>query len=326
MPNFNEDTTALETVKDLNLTGYKVIVTGSSSGLGVETVRALAKAGASCVMCARDVNKAKDVAHDIIKTTGNKNIQIEKLELDSIESVNGFVDRFLSTKSPVHILINNAGVMATPKSFTRDGFETQFGVNYMGHFVLTIGLLPALKQAAKLTGKYSRVINLSSTGHVMSNVDFNDVNFKHKEYDEFVAYGQSKTANMLFSISFTKRYAHEGIVSNAVQPGAIMTNLQRHMSKAEWIKRGWIDENGKIAWKFRSIEAGAATSVWAATSPDLEGIGGLCLENCTISTKESNMSNILRNMFGYMDYAVDENNAEKLWKLSEDLLKKRQSK
>jgi NAD(P)-dependent dehydrogenase (short-subunit alcohol dehydrogenase family) len=321
MSKFNEETTALEVIKGINLNGYKVIVTGSSSGLGVETVRALAKAGANCVMAVRDVNKGKDIAQEIIKTTTNKNIQIEKLELDSIASVNSFVDRFLATQCPLHILINNAGVMATPKSYTRDGFETQFGVNHLGHFALTLGLLPALKKAAKLTGKYSRVINLSSTGHVMSNVDFDDVNFKHREYDEFVAYGQSKTANILFSVGLTNRYVHEGIVSNAVQPGAIMTNLQRHMSKEEWVKRGWIDENGKIAWKFRSVEAGAATTVWAASSPYLEGKGGLCLENCDISKREKNVANILRNRFGYMDYAVDEKNCEKLWKLSEELLK-----
>jgi len=322
MPNFNEETTALETVKGLNLTGCKIIVTGASSGLGIETVRALAKAGASCVMCARDMKKANEVARDIIKSTGNKDIQLEKLELDSLASVYSFVDRFLATKSPLHVLINNAGVMGVPLSYTRDGFETHFGTNHMGHFALTLGLLPSMKKAAKLTGIFARVINLSSTGHVMSNVDFNDVNFKHREYDEFVAYGQSKTANILFSVGLTNRFAHEGIVSNAIQPGAIMTNLQRHMSKEDLVKRGWIDENGKILWKFRSVEAGAATTVWAASSPDIEGKGGLVLENCSVSKKENNMLNIVNNMFGYMDYAVDERNVDKLWKLSEDLLKK----
>jgi len=321
---FNEDTTALEVVQGVNLKGYKIIVTGSSSGIGIETVRALAKAGASCIICARDMNKAKEVANDIVKTTGNKEIQIEKLELDSLKSVNEFVKRFLATKSPLNILINNAGVMACPKSYTRDGFETQFGTNHMGHFALTLGLLPALKEAAKLTGRKSRVVNLSSSAHAMSNVDFDDVNFKNRDYDEFVSYGQSKTANILFSLALTKRFEKDGIVSNAVMPGVIMTNLQRHMNEEEWIKRGWADKDGKMVFKTKSIEAGASTSVWAAVSAELENRGGLYLENCTISKEAANMGEVFASMFGFLAYALDEKNAEKLWTLSEELLKNTQ--
>ena len=323
---FNADTPALEVVQGIDLKGYKVIVTGASSGIGVETVRALAKAGASCVICARDMAKAKEVAEDIIKTTGNKDIQVEKLELDSLASVKAFVDRFLATKSPLNILINNAGVMACPKSYTKDGFETQFGTNHMGHFALTLGLMPALKEGAKKSGRKSRVVNLASLAHAMSNIDFNDVNFKNREYDEFISYGQSKTANILFSVGLTKRFANEGVLSNAVMPGAIMTNLQRHMTEEEWIKRGWADKDGKMMFRFKSIEAGASTSVWAAVSPEFADKGGLYLEDCKISKEAANVQEVFGNMFGYMPYAMDPVAVDKLWTLSEDLLKQHQPK
>ena len=322
---FNEDTTALEIVEGIDLKGYKIIITGASSGIGVETVRALAKAGANCVMCARDMVKAKEVADDIIKTTGNNLIEIEKLELDSLASVNAFVQRFLATKSPLNILINNAGVMAC-KTKTNDGFEAQFGVNHMGHFALTIGLLPALKQAALLTGRKSRVVNLASAAHALSNVDFDDVNFEKRDYDENISYGQSKTANILFSVGLTKRYADEGIVSNAVMPGGILTNIQRNVNKDDWIKKGWIDKNGNLIFKLKTVEAGASTTVWAAVSPDLENKGGLYFENCTISKEAASEQEIFKNMFGYLAYAMDEQNADRLWSLSQDLLKKHSPK
>ena len=182
-------------------------------------------------------------------------------------SVNAFVNGFLATKPPLNILINNAGVMACPKSLTKDGLETQFGTNHIGHFALTMGLMSALKQGAEQIGTKSRVINVSSSAHALANVDFEDVNFEKRDYDEFVSYGQSKTANVLFSVGLTKRFVSQGVVSNAVMPGVIMTNLQRHMSKEDWMKRGWADKDGKLFFKTKSVEAGASTSVWAAVSP-----------------------------------------------------------
>lgn len=175
---FNQDTPALEVVDGINLKGYEVIVTGANSGIGVETIRALAQAGAWCILCARNIEKAKPVAEDIIKTTGNPNIEIEQLELDSLDNVNAFVQRFLAKNRPLNILVNNAGIMACPKSYTRDGFEMQFGTNHLGHFALTVGLLPALKAGYKAIGRKSRVVNLSSTAHAMSDIDVNDINFK----------------------------------------------------------------------------------------------------------------------------------------------------
>ena len=225
---FHHDSTALEVIEGHDLTGYNVIVTGSNSGIGVETARAMAGAGATVFMTVRDVEKARPVAEDIMKTTGNEKIHIENLELDSLESVNSFVSRFMEKDLPLHILINNAGVMACPLTYTRDGLEMQFGTNHIGHYALTTGLLPCLKSAATSSGRKSRVVNVSSTAHARSDFNFEDYNFKTREYDSWVSYGQSKTANILFSIGLTQRYGNEGVFSNAVMPGVIVTNLQRH--------------------------------------------------------------------------------------------------
>jgi len=321
---FGEHTPALQVVEGIDLNGFEVIVTGGNSGIGVETVRALAKAGARCILCARDTAKAQLVADDIIKSTGNNKVEVEQLELDSLDNVDKFVQRFIAKKRPLNILVNNAGVMACPKSYTKDGFETQFGTNHLGHFALTVGLLPALKEGAKTSNKKSRVVNLSSTAHAMSNVDFNDINFtKGREYEEFVSYGQSKTCNALFSLGLTRKFSHEGIFSNAVMPGVIMTNLQRHMNKDDWISKGWMDSDGNIKFPLKSIEAGASTTVWAATASELEGKGGLYLENCVISSEGSGVQEIFSKMFGYMPYIMDEKAADKLWTISEEYLKNR---
>lgn len=313
----NHDTTAFEVLQKYktNLSGFEVIVTGGSSGIGIETVRAVAKAGARCVIAARDMVKAKQVADDVILTTGNSNVECEELELDSLKSVNSFVQRYLEKKRPLHILINNAGVMACPLSYTKDGIEMQFGTNHIGHFALTLGLLPALKQAAQLSGRKSRVVNVSSTAHVRSDIDFDDVNFKKRQYDGFISYGQSKTANILFSIGLTNRFKDEGIVSTAVMPGVIQTNLQRHMDQAtiEGIKTRFK--------KWKSLEQGASTTVWAAVAPEFENVGGLYLENCTISKQGESREKIYEVMFGYMPYVMNPESVEKLWTLSEQIVK-----
>ena len=206
--------------------------------------------------------------------------------------------------------------MACPHTFTKDGIEMQFGTNHIGHFALTLGLLPALKKAFQLTGKKSRVVNVASTAHVRSDVDFEDFNFKNRSYDAFVSYGQSKTANILFTVGLTNRYSDEGVVSTAVMPGVIMTNLGRHMSKEEI-------EGMKQRFKnFKTIEAGASTSVWAAVAPELDGKGGLYLENCSISKCESR-EKIMEARSGYLDYAMNPESVEKLWSLSEKLILQR---
>jgi NAD(P)-dependent dehydrogenase (short-subunit alcohol dehydrogenase family) len=182
--NFGERTTAVEVVEGHDLTGKEVIVTGANSGIGVETARALAKAGARVVIAARDLKKANEVKDDIIKTTGNNNVEVEELELGSLKSVDKFVERYLATKKPLHILINNAGIMNTPQGVTEDGFELQFGVNHVGHFALTVGLLPALKAA-----KNSRVVMVSSLAHRYSDVIFDDIHFKKRPYEGYQSYG-----------------------------------------------------------------------------------------------------------------------------------------
>lgn len=205
---FGEKTTAFEVIEGHNLSGKEVIVTGGSSGIGVETVRALAKAGARVVIAARDLKRANEVKDDVIQTTGNNNVEVEELELGSLKSVDKFIERYLAKKRPLHILINNAGVMNTPQGVTEDGFETQFGINHIGHFALTVGLLPALKEA-----KNARVVMVSSLAHVFSNVVFEDINFKNRQYEGFISYGQSKTANVLMAVELTRRFKAHGITS-----------------------------------------------------------------------------------------------------------------
>ena len=318
---FSANSTALEVIEGHDLTGYETIVTGGSSGIGVETARALAKAGARVVIAARDLKKAGEVAQDIRKTTGNDKVEVEKLDLDSLASCKDFAKRYLAKGRPLHILINNAGIMACPKTYTVDGFESQFGTNHMGHFALTVGLLPALKEGAKKSGKNARVVSVASLAHAMgpSDIDFEDINYKKRDYDPWGAYGQSKMANILFSVALTKLYSHEGIYSNSLMPGGIMTNLQKHMSEEEKIKLGLIDKDGKPNPWFKSIEQGASTTIWAAVGSELENVGGKYLEDCQFSQPASK-EDINKTYKGYLAQAVDEASAMKLWNLSKEWL------
>jgi NAD(P)-dependent dehydrogenase (short-subunit alcohol dehydrogenase family) len=220
---FGFETTALEVVEGINLKGKEVIITGASDGIGVETARALAKAGARVVIAARNLQKAEPVAKDIRESTKNPNVEVEKLDLSSLVSVNEFVKRYLEKKRPLHILINNAGVWESVKSYTADGFETTFGTNHVGHFALTLGLIPALIEGYKQSGKKSRVVNVSSLGHTFSNIVYDDINFKSREFDSRLAYAQTKTANILFSVALNHFYSDKGIVSNALMPGNILS-------------------------------------------------------------------------------------------------------
>jgi NAD(P)-dependent dehydrogenase (short-subunit alcohol dehydrogenase family) len=263
------------------------------------------------VLAARNRAASDEVAADIRQTTGNDAVEVGDLDLGSLASVRAFVDNYLAKKRPLHILINNAGVMATPFSHTADGFEMQFGTNHIGHFALTTGLLPTLKAAGK-----ARVVALSSIGHRRSDVVWDDINFERREYDPWAAYGQSKTANALFAVGFTQRFATDGITANAVMPGGIMTGLQKHMRDEEKRALGWIDENGVPNPRFKTPEQGAATSIWAAVAPELEGVGGRYLENCAIAAPWSEDAP----MSGVMPYALDAGSAERLWVLSEGMI------
>ena len=308
---FGGRSTAREVIAGHDLKGRDAIVTGGASGIGVETVRALAMAGARVVIATRDHTNGESVAAMLRKETGEDQIEFQHLDLASLASVQAFVKQFLALGRDLHLLINNAGVMATPLSFTVDGFESQFGTNHVGHFALATGLLPALKAAGQ-----ARVVSLSSLGHRRSDVHFDDLNFRLRPYDPWMAYGQSKTANVLFAVGMTQRFGPKGINANAVHPGGIMTGLQKHVSREEQMKMGWIDEAGAQHSRFKSTEQGAATSIWAAVAPELEGIGGLYLEDCTIAKPWSDDAP----MSGVKPYALNPDNAERLWSLSEGLV------
>jgi len=310
-PAFGHRSTALEVIAGHDLTGRDAIVTGGASGIGVETVRALATAGARVTIATRDLSKAQSIAETLRAETGSSLIEADLVDLGSLASVRAFVDGYVAQHTRLDLLINNAGIMATPFGLTPDGFELQFGTNHIGHFALATGLLPALRAAGK-----ARVVSLSSIGHRRSDIHYDDLNFEHRPYDPFSAYGQSKTANALFAVGLTQRHAAEGITANAVMPGGILTGLQKHMSREEQMALGWFDEQGNINPRFKNTEQGAATSIFAAVAPELEGVGGLYLEDCAVAvpwTEEHPYS-------GYMPYALDPDNAEHLWSVSEQLI------
>jgi NAD(P)-dependent dehydrogenase (short-subunit alcohol dehydrogenase family) len=310
---FGARSTALEVIAGHGLHGRDAIVTGGASGIGVETVQALAMAGARVVIAARDQAKAESVAAILRQDTGNGAIESELLDLASLASVRAFVERTLAKVRPLHILISNAGIMAPPLYYTEDGFESQFGTNHMGHFALTAGLLPALKAAGT-----ARVVSLSSIGHRRSGMHFEDLNFRELPYDPFIGYGQSKTANALFAVGLTERHAADGITANAVMPGGILTGLQKHMSREQQMALGWFGESGKVNERFKSTAQGAATSIWAAVAPELEGVGGRYLEDCAIAKPWREE----QPMAGYLPYALDADDARKLSSVSEEAIAK----
>lgn len=304
---------AADLLKDTDLTGQTAVVTGAASGLGVETVRALLSAGARVIMPVRDTARGEEVARDLAQATGNSDVHVVQLDLGSLASVRQAAGEILALAPQIRMLINNAGVMATPQGQTADGFETQFGTNHLGHFQLTRLLMPALLAAAP-----ARVVSLSSSGHRISDIRWDDPNFRATPYDPWQAYGQSKTANALFAAELHRRYADQGVTANAVHPGGIMTGLQKHMPEGEAQRRGWIDENGVPNPAFKTPAQGASTSVWAATAPELDGVGGLFLEDLQQSTPLDETSP--NPMFGYKPHALDADSARRLWTLSEELI------
>jgi NAD(P)-dependent dehydrogenase (short-subunit alcohol dehydrogenase family) len=308
---FGHDTTTDEVLEGIDLGGRLALVTGGTSGLGAETARALASKGAHVVLTARDLPKGEGVAKAIRESTGNEAVEVETLELDSLASIRAFTERFLAEHEALHLLVNNAGVMACPESKTRDGFELQFGTNHLGHFLLTGLLVPAL-----LRGAPARVVALSSRGHQQSPVRFDDLGFEKEPYDKWTAYGQSKTANVLFAVELERRVGGRGVHALAVHPGVIMTELSRHMRQEDYEH---IRQRSGGQLKLKPVEAGAATSVYAATAPELEGRGGLYLEDCHVA--EVNDDPEARE--GVRSYAVDPEAAKRLWTISEELVGER---
>jgi NAD(P)-dependent dehydrogenase (short-subunit alcohol dehydrogenase family) len=294
---FGYESTALEVVEGIDLTGKRAIVTGGASGIGVETARALASAGAEVTLAVRDVEAGERVATEVGATN------VAYLELAKLESVEAFARAW---DGPLHILVNNAGVMAIPElELNGDGLEMQFATNHVGHFALAVGLHGAL------AAEGARIVAVSSSGHLRSPVIFDDLNFAFREYTPFLAYGQSKTANVQFAVGATARWARDGITANALMPGGIATNLQRHTP-------GMIEQAREAGMRLKTPEQGAATSVLLATSPELEGIGGRYYEDCTEAQVVERRGEW--GSGGVAPYALDADNAERLWELSERLL------
>ncbi|MFE9958879.1 SDR family NAD(P)-dependent oxidoreductase [Micromonospora sp. NPDC005299] len=303
---FSRETTALEVVRDLDLTGRRAVVTGGASGIGVETARALAAAGADVTIAVRNTEAGQRAAADITGTTGNDRILVAPLDLADLDSVATFVRTW---DGPLHMLVNNAGIMASPEMRTAQGWEMQFATNHLGHFALAAGLYRSLAAAGG-----ARIVSVSSAAHLRSPVVFEDIHFRQRPYDPWQAYGQSKTANVLFAVDATRRWADDGIYTNALMPGAIQTNLQRYITEEELERMRAQSGGGAAHWK--NPEQGAATSVLVAASPLVAGVGGRYFEDC-----QEAGPNQPGTRTGYAPYARDPEAAERLWEVSEEHLR-----
>ncbi|WP_433549967.1 SDR family NAD(P)-dependent oxidoreductase [Micromonospora zamorensis] len=297
---FDARSTAADVVDGVNLSGQRAIVTGASSGIGVETARALATAGAEVTLAVRDVRAGERTAEEIGAGTASGLIRVMPLDLSDQRSVAAFVTAW---EGPLHILVNNAGVSATPEMRTPEGWELQFATNHLGHFALATGLHRALAAADR-----SRVVSLSSIAHVQAPMVFEDVNFRERPYDRLLAYGESKTATALFAVEANRRWAEDGITVNAANPGAVATNLGRHLTEEDYAQLP--------AFDFKTPEQGAATSVLLAAWPQLGGIGGRYFEDCDQAPRHT-PEEPLR---GVADHATDPAAAARLWQVSLDMI------
>ncbi|HTW66501.1 MAG TPA: SDR family NAD(P)-dependent oxidoreductase [Bryobacteraceae bacterium] len=316
---FGATSTTEDVLRGISLEGKRILVTGVSAGLGVETARSLVEHGAQVAGAARDLKKAEAATADIRKAAaaGKGSFELIELDLANLKSVRACADGLLAKKKPFDIVIANAGVMATPFGHTVDGFETQFGTNHLGHFVF-------VNRIAGLIRAGGRLINLSSGGHRFSNVDLNDPNFERTPYDPFVAYGRSKTANILFAVAFDRRHRDHGVRAAAVHPGGIQTELGRYLEPS--LLQKLVDQinaqraaGDETPFQWKTISQGAATSVWAAVVASAEEIGGQYCENCHVGRIVPDDVTISMGSEGVRSYALDPDNAEALWKKSEEL-------
>ncbi|AQA25484.1 KR domain protein [Rhodococcus sp. MTM3W5.2] len=295
-----------EVLDGVDLSGRTVLVTGVTSGLGAETARALAGAGAHVILTARDIAAAHSVATQIREAHPSSEPEAFGLDLADLESVRALADRLFERRTPVDILINNAGVMYTPFERTRDGFELQFGTNHLGHFALTTLLLPSMSASADRSDVPARVITVSSDAHRAYPVDLVDPNFQSRTYDKFVAYAQSKAANVLMTVEIERRVGGQGVQAFSVHPGVCATGLARHMSRDDMAEMKRMSAGSPNALtNLKSIPAAAATSVWGATAPELDSVGGAYLADCGVGAAA--------------DHATDPATAAALWELSDEL-------
>lgn len=299
---FGYRSTAAEVIAGTDLVGKTAIVTGGYSGLGLETVRALADAGVRVIVPARRVDAAQKALDGIAEA------EVRGADLSDLDSVAAFTESVRHDGQPIDLVLNVAGIMATPFGHTAQGFESQFGTNHLGHFALVGGV-------ADLLSDHARVISYSSGGHFRSPVRFDDIDFATTPYDPWVAYGQSKTANALFAVGLARRGAERGILAFSVHPGGIMTELQRHVPREELLSRGWIDEDGTPNPRFKTPAEGASTGLWAATATELVERSGAYCEDCSIkgivAPDHSDMTT-----GGVKEWAIDPEAAERLWALS----------
>jgi NAD(P)-dependent dehydrogenase (short-subunit alcohol dehydrogenase family) len=314
---FGAESTTDDVLHGVDLSGKRILVTGVSAGLGIETARSLVAHGAKVVGAARNLDKAR-VATESVREAANGSggsLQLVELDLASLTSVRQCADTLLADGRSFDLIIANAGVMATPKGHTADGFETQFGTNHLGHFVL-------INRVASLLKSGGRLVNLSSAGHRYADVDLDDPNFDHTAYEPFVAYGRSKTANILFAVEFDRRHKDRGVRATAVHPGVIQTELSRHMTEDETqaliASLAASQPKGEPAFQWKSIPQGAATSIWAGAVADADLVGGRYCLDCHVAEIDD-----VTTRGGVRSYALDPANAKALWAKSEEMVGER---
>lgn len=313
---FGATSTTDEVLQGMNLSGKRVLVTGASAGLGVETCRTLAAHGAAVVGAARDLSKAQKATEAVRKDAKNGgSLELIELDLASLKSVRACADALVKAGKPFDVVICNAGVMACPKGKTADGFETQFGTNHLGHFVLVNRVVSLIKKSG------GRLVNLSSAGHRFADVNLKDPNFEHTPYTEFGAYGASKTSNVLFAVEFDRRHKSEGIRATAVHPGGIMTELGRHMTQElrDQMMKTVTEGNkaaGAPAFEWKTVPQGAATTVWSGFVASADDVGGKYCEDCHVAELQENP----QARGGVRAYAIDPDHAKALWARSEELV------
>lgn len=312
---FTASSTAEEVLQGIDLIGVRAVVTGASSGIGVETARALVAAGAEVTLAVRNTSAGEAVAKTIASHTGKTGPKIMHLDLADRNNIARFTEAW---NGPLHLLINNAGLVTGGLERTAEGWELQFATNHLGHFALSTGLHQALVLGAANRGD-ARVVSLSSTAHMRSGIDFDDLHFEHRSYHPQIAYAQSKTANSLFAVEATRRWAIDGIVANSVNPGGVATGLQRNFTTHQKESLNAAEAAGVFTYK--TIEQGTATTIVAAVSPQFAHTGGHYLDDCQEAYTVSNDANLADHPHGVKQWALDPEIAERLWNASTDLLR-----
>ena len=311
---FDATSTADDVVAGVDLSGFRAVVTGGSSGIGLETARSLVRAGADVTLAVRNTGNGRQAAADITESTGKDGVHVAALDLSDRAAVASFVENW---NGPLHLLVNNAGVITPGLARTAEGWELQFATNYLGHFALSRGLHDALAAGAGERGE-ARIVSLTSGAHMRSPVVFDDIQFERREYDSQAAYAQSKTADSLFAVEATRRWASDGIVANAVNPGGVATGLQRHFTQKQKDYLAEAEAAGAFAWK--SAQQGAATTLVAAVAPEFAHTGGHYLDDCRVARTVPNDADLFLNSHGVKQWAIDPDTAQELWTVSLSLI------